>query len=224
MFHPWNMTGVAEKDLGCTAFRIEFKGQAAHAAADPWNGRNALDAAVLFYNSVSLLRQQLPSGVKLHCILPEAGEVLNIIPDRTAAEVMIRSTELEDLKSVEKRIRECMLAAASASGCTTEIHLMAAVKPVKFSQTLFDSAAENMRSSGETLERLPLWEATSDFGDVSHEVPALGLLYKTHDENTCWHSKDAAVESAGDAANEAMLRASKILADTAIDILFGKLK
>ena len=220
IFHPWTETGVALKDLGNISFHIGFSGRPAHAAADPWNGINAVDAAVILYNSISMLRQQLPGGMKLHCVIPEAGRVLNIIPERAAVEVMLRSTELEDLKVYEERIRDCAEAAAKASGCSCDFEMMATEKPVRFNQRLFDFAAANMKSFGEELPAMPLWEASSDFGDVSHEVPSLSLLYKTHDEIQCWHSREVAEQAAGEPANAAMLRAAGILAATAIDIIF----
>ena len=224
IFHPWTETGVARKDLGCRSFHIEFEGQAAHAAADPWNGINAVDASVIFYNSVSVLRQQLPNGLKLHCIIPEAGSVLNVIPDKAVVEVMIRSTELDDLQKYEKRVRACAEAAALASGCSFSLRMMAAVKPIRFNRDIFDLTAANMKEMGEELEIMDLWEASSDFGDVSHEVPAQSLLYRTHEQVQCWHSKDVAEQAAGDKSNEAMLRAAKILSATAIDLIFNPLR
>lgn len=222
IFHPWSCTGVARKDLGCRSFRLVFSGRTAHAAADPWNGLNALDAAVIFYNSIAMLRQQLPSAMRVHCIMTEAGSVLNVIPDRAVVEVMLRSTELQDLVSFSKRIKDCAEAAGQASGCGIDLKMMASVKPIKFNQELFSLASANMEVSGEKLAALPVWQASSDFGDVSHEIPSLSLLYKTHDEDLCWHSRDVAKLSAGSEANEAMLRAAKILAMTAIDVLFAK--
>ena len=41
----------------------------AHAAAAPWEGQNALDAAVLAYNSVSVLRQQIRPECRVHGII-----------------------------------------------------------------------------------------------------------------------------------------------------------
>ena len=38
---------------------VEFKGQAAHAAADPWNGRSAVDAVELFTHAVNLMREHV---------------------------------------------------------------------------------------------------------------------------------------------------------------------
>lgn len=38
---------------------VKYHGKSCHASAYPWNGVNALDAAVLAYNNISVLRQQL---------------------------------------------------------------------------------------------------------------------------------------------------------------------
>lgn len=40
----------------------------AHAALSPWEGRNALDAAIASYNSISALRQQLKLTHRIHGI------------------------------------------------------------------------------------------------------------------------------------------------------------
>ena len=224
IFHPWTATGVARKDLGYSVFRAVFTGRTAHAAADPWNGRNALDAAVSFYNSLSMLRQQLPPGVKMHIILPEAGEALNIIPEKAVAEVMVRSTELDYLHSAEKGINGCAAGAAASAGCGFSLDKIAAVKPVLFNEGLFDLVSANYSlaaDSGEPLRILPLWEASSDFGDVSRTVPALSLLYKTHDADICWHSRDVAAASTAEPALASMLEASKILALTLADLIYG---
>jgi metal-dependent amidase/aminoacylase/carboxypeptidase family protein len=41
----------------------------AHAAAAPWEGINALDAAVLAYSSISVLRQQIKPDHRVHGII-----------------------------------------------------------------------------------------------------------------------------------------------------------
>lgn len=45
---------------------VKYHGKAAHASAYPWEGVNALDAAVLAYNNLSALRQQLRPEWRLH--------------------------------------------------------------------------------------------------------------------------------------------------------------
>src|ERR1700687_1221480 len=62
-------------------FEFYFHGRAAHAAGAPEDGINALDAVVLFYNAVSVLRQQMRSDVRIHGIILNGGAAANIIPD-----------------------------------------------------------------------------------------------------------------------------------------------
>lgn len=45
---------------------VKYYGKATHASAYPWEGVNALDAAVLAYNNLSALRQQLKPEWRLH--------------------------------------------------------------------------------------------------------------------------------------------------------------
>jgi metal-dependent amidase/aminoacylase/carboxypeptidase family protein len=50
----------------CHILIVEFTGQAAHAAGEPWKGINALDDAVAAYSNISLLRQQMITGCKVN--------------------------------------------------------------------------------------------------------------------------------------------------------------
>ncbi|XP_077868001.1 xaa-Arg dipeptidase-like [Saccoglossus kowalevskii] len=60
MAHPMDKVNVANQPMiACISFDVDFFGKAAHAAYAPWEGINALDAAVLFYQNMSVMRQQL---------------------------------------------------------------------------------------------------------------------------------------------------------------------
>lgn len=48
--------------------RLNLDATSAHAALSPWEGQNALDAAVLAYNAISMLRQQLKPTHRVHGI------------------------------------------------------------------------------------------------------------------------------------------------------------
>ncbi len=222
IFHPWTETGVALKDFGYRSFSVNFTGQTAHAAADPWHGSNALDAVVGFYNSIGRMRQQFLPGVKLHCIITEGGKLLNVIPDYSSAEVMIRSSEPEDLEETEKLIRKAAEGSALASNCGFEFIVNSSVNPILFDEKIFGLLEKNMATCGEKLKRMPLWEASSDFGDVSRSIPAVSLLYKTHEAGITWHSTDVVEGSKTPDAEEAMIRAAGYLAMTIIDLIEEK--
>lgn len=52
---------------------VKYHGRASHAAAYPWEGVNALDAAVLAYSNMSVLRQQLRPDWRVH------GELITLV-------------------------------------------------------------------------------------------------------------------------------------------------
>ena len=62
-------------------FIVEFKGKAAHAAHDPWNGRSAVDALELFTHGLNMMREHVRPSVRMHYVIQEGGQVPNVIPE-----------------------------------------------------------------------------------------------------------------------------------------------
>ena len=80
-----SVTGVAAvKMLANVKWRISFRGKTAHAAMEPWNAVNALDAVCLAYNAVSMLRQQIRPYERIHGVFDEAGDRPNVIPGKSS--------------------------------------------------------------------------------------------------------------------------------------------
>jgi amidohydrolase len=85
MVHPSPSDIVSPTTLGVSMWNVEFTGKSAHAAAYPWEGVNALDAAVMAYNSISLLRQQMKPTWRVHGVaLNGGGTDPAIIPASTS--------------------------------------------------------------------------------------------------------------------------------------------
>ena len=83
LYHPSDVTGVECNLLASEDVYVTFEGRQAHAASEPWMGRNALDALILLFSSVGLWRQQLRPDARVHGIIQEGGTAANIIPSRT---------------------------------------------------------------------------------------------------------------------------------------------
>ncbi|GKT57970.1 hypothetical protein ColTof4_09950 [Colletotrichum tofieldiae] len=98
-------------------FRVEFRGRPAHAAGEPWKGLNALDAAVAAYNNVALLRQQIQSDERIHGVIEVGGTVPNVITDYTRLNWNVRSPTIDRADALLKRVKACLEAGASATGC-----------------------------------------------------------------------------------------------------------
>ena len=101
-------------------FKIEFRGKPAHAGGEPWNGLNALDAAVSAYANVGLLRQQMEPDERVHGVIENGGTVPNVITEYTRMNWNVRSPTIERADKLLKRVKNCFEAAALASGCKLE--------------------------------------------------------------------------------------------------------
>ena len=73
MVHPSNVTEESGTSLALNALQFQFKGKAAHAAAAPEKGINALDGVIQLYNGINALRQHLTSDVRIHGIITANG-------------------------------------------------------------------------------------------------------------------------------------------------------
>lgn len=128
MVHPASQQQISsdERFSGCAGIRsnasyklrIEYKGKPAHAAGDPWNGINALDAAVAAYNNVALLRQQIQDYERVHGVIEVGGTVPNVITEYTRMNWYVRCPTTERGVKLLDRVKACFEAAAITTGCT----------------------------------------------------------------------------------------------------------
>lgn len=107
--------------LASLKISVRFTGKTAHAAMAPWEGVNALDAAVLSYNSIGVLRQQIHPCNRVHCIISDGGLRPNIIPGSSALDCYIRSPNLAMAEELFVRVKNCFDGAALQAGCILEI-------------------------------------------------------------------------------------------------------
>ncbi|MEE8345954.1 MAG: amidohydrolase, partial [Dehalococcoidia bacterium] len=119
--HPGNRDVAVSYALACLELDVEFHGKAAHAAARPEAGLNALDAMIASFANIGLLRQQLRDSARIHGIITDGGQAVNVIPHHTAASLLIRAEDdayLDD--ALKEKVLACFQAGAQASGCRLE--------------------------------------------------------------------------------------------------------
>jgi metal-dependent amidase/aminoacylase/carboxypeptidase family protein len=200
---------------------VSFSGQAAHAAGEPWLGRNALDALVMLLVSIGLWRQRLRPGARVHGIIVDGGDAPNVIPSRTSARFMLRSPDETELESMHHAFVEMAEAAASATGCVSTIRFSGRSRTMLDNAVLRRCFARNLEANGET-DRPSSGEASagsSDMGNVSHVVPTIHPEIAMCDEGTPSHSiafRDAAVT---ERADDVVVLAAIVTAQTAYDVL-----
>jgi amidohydrolase len=104
-------------------FSVIYSGKSAHAAMAPWEGVNALDAVVLAYNGISVLRQQIKPYERIHSVISQGGERPNVVPDKGRLEYYIRSRTLKEADELKERAMGCFEGAAFATGCKVEYEM-----------------------------------------------------------------------------------------------------
>jgi aminobenzoyl-glutamate utilization protein B len=106
-------------------FVVEFKGKAAHAAADPWNGRSALDGVELFLDGINMLREHVRPSVRMHYVIPSAGEVPNVVPEYARIWMWVRDSKRDGVESVFARVKDIAKGAGLMAGVESTIKIQA---------------------------------------------------------------------------------------------------
>lgn len=224
MFHPASETASAlDRSLAARGFEFFFHGRAAHAAGAPHEGVNALDAVVLFYNAVSMLRQQVRPDVRIHGIILSGGSAVNVIPDQAAIRYRARADDSEYLGDVVRRVVACAEGAAAATACRLEWHeYLPAYEDTLPNRVLVDLLSTNLRALGREVAPEPRLaeRASTDFGNVTRRVPGAEMrIGITEHWGVPLHSLQFRDAAGGERGRQAMLDAARALAMTAVDLL-----
>jgi aminobenzoyl-glutamate utilization protein B len=102
-------------------FIVEFKGKAAHAAYDPWNGRSAVDGAELFTTGINMLREHVKPSVRMHYVIMNGGQVPNVVPEYAKVWMWARDSKREGVDAVFNRVKEIAQGAAIMSGTEVKV-------------------------------------------------------------------------------------------------------
>jgi aminobenzoyl-glutamate utilization protein B len=104
-------------------FIVEFKGKAAHAAADPWNGRSAVDGLEAFTDGVNMLREHVHPSVRMHYVIVAGGNVPNVVPEYAKVWMWVRDSKRSGVEEVFTRVKEIAKGAGIIAGVETKVTL-----------------------------------------------------------------------------------------------------
>lgn len=225
MVHSYGYDCADQVWLGRRLLMVTYSGVAAHASAQPFMGRNALDAANLFYQGLGLMRQQMPPISRLHAVITDGGTRPSIITETATVQCYVRSKFPETLKELSDRVEDAAKGAAlmTGTGVTVDWDEHPPSLPVRTNQALTARWAEHEQTRG----RRPLpagvldesIAASTDFGNVSYRIPGIHPLIKTADAEVALHTREFAAAARTPAAETAALDAAYGLACTALDFL-----
>lgn len=220
MSHPSPKTIIRPPYLAVINLEVTYTGKAAHAAAFPWEGVNALDAAVMAYSSISAARQQFKPSWRVHGVITNGGVKPNIIPEKATMSYFIRTPEKEELAILRSKVVACFQGAARATGCQVEVvDTGMSYENVRINPVLADLYEANIRSLGITDISGPITGGSTDMGNVSHMLPAIHPKFAIGSGKEVNHSVAFTEVANSPESNTAALTAGKALAFTCIDVL-----
>jgi aminobenzoyl-glutamate utilization protein B len=148
-WHPdYENKANMQSSQSVTDFNISFKGKSAHAAADPWNGRSALDAAELFTTGINFMREHVKPSVRMHYVYTKAGNVPNVIPAEAAVWLWIRDSKRSGVAEVSERMKDIAKGAALMAGVEYEIKLNSGLYEILINETGAKALQNNMNLVG----------------------------------------------------------------------------
>lgn len=224
MFHPGYSTIIDVKSLAFHSYEFIFHGKNAHAASEPWQGKNALDGVIQTFNGVNALRQHVKPDVRIHAIIKEGGKATNIIPHLAVAEFCIRSTDNVYLEEVAEQVINCAKGAALMTGTELEVKEVGHPYDAMVSnQTLVELYEESLDEFN-FVDPSQFQEGMGsiDMGNVSRVVPAIHPVLSLTDQLVPGHTTEFAEMCNTPTAYETMLLAGKTMAHTSLKVIKSK--
>jgi amidohydrolase len=204
---------------------IRFRGREAHAGAAPQDGINALNAAVVGLVALFAQRETFAESesIRIHPIITRGGDLVNVVPADVRLETYVRGRTMAGIMDANAKLDRSMRGAAMALGAEAEIATLPGYLPqrpelvVPIVADLLETNANVYlgRDQVRPSSASEFTTASSDFGDVSHILPAARI--STGGVEGAGHSKEFRVVD----EYAAYLAPTKVFATTIVDLLYG---
>ncbi|KAF9095250.1 hypothetical protein BGX27_001304 [Mortierella sp. AM989] len=229
MLHGANADVVYPNFLALNTVEVEYFGKASHASASPWEGINALDAAVLAYSNIGLMRQQLHPTQRVHGIIKDGGKAANIIPDYTKSVYTIRAPRYPQVEVLKKRVEAIFKGAATSTGCTVSLKWGAPYKDILTNDPLARKFEHYMNAQGlhyaSKQEQMSKLSGSTDMGNLTYALPGIHSMFNIlnlvgKDDNSMGlHTTAFANAASQSIGHVATLRAAKGLAMAGVECI-----
>ena len=223
--HPFSYDVSEPLFLGRRQLRATFTGIASHASAQPFMGRNALDAVNLVYTGVGLHRQQMPPTDRVHCVITDGGQRPNVVPERAEILFYLRSEHPEGLTVLSARLADIVHGAALMTGCGVELQWDEAPPylPIRSNTALahvwnsrYGERGHDVLAPGVVPSLLA---GSTDFGNVSFRIPGLHPMVRIAGSDVSLHTHQFAAAAISETGDAVLLDAAHALAALAADWL-----
>jgi amidohydrolase len=225
--HAGDRTGSASSYPGGTCLAVShlefvFHGKPAHAAADPYNGANALNAVIKLFTGIDAMRQHVRTDARIHGIITHGGDAPNVVPHRTEAKFFVRAGDRAYLEVLENKVRQIAQGAALMTETTVEIgYGSPTCYDMRPSYPIGRAYEENMRRVGMEINARDQGQRgpySTDFGNVSYLVPSVTGSFAIAHTPIPGHSQQVVDASCSEFGYSQLLKVSTAMALTALDL------
>lgn len=164
---------------GFVAKVIRYLGKAAHAAACPEKGINALNAASLGLSALAYQRETFrdEDAVRIHPIITKGGNLVNVVPDEVVLETLVRGKNKDAILDASEKTDRAFQAGAYAIGAKCEITTLPGYLPTLFSEIYPELARAAQTVAGEyKVSEAKAGQhsgGSTDIGDLQHLQPVI---------------------------------------------------
>lgn len=213
------------KIVSLSAFRVRYRGVSSHAAAAPFLGKNALDAATLLMNSCGLLRQQLRPGSIMSYYIVNGGTVSNSIPDFTELEFILRHDRKSYLQEMKTMVLNCVKGAAQMSGTQYEVEFVGnEFADMPYLKTGTDTVSEVFDELGIKNEPTIPVVISSDIGNVGYACPSMHPILSVCEQDYPLHTEELAAEMIKPTINDTIIKGGLVMGHTFLKFIAEKEK
>ncbi len=174
-WHPGaNIEADVQSGLSLIDFIVEFYGQAAHASADPWNGRSASDALELYTTGINYYREHIKPTSRIHYHIQDGGLVVNVVPDYSKIWVRVRDPKRKVMLPTYEHVKKMAEGAAIMANVDYKISLVSGI----YEMLVNRSGGEIMQKNIELLGPITYTEEEAAFGKAiqkATEKPEVGM-------------------------------------------------
>ncbi len=132
-------------------FTVEFYGQAAHGAGDPWNGRSSLDAVEVMNYGVNMMREHIRPSARIHYVIPDGGDAPNVVPEYARVWYYVREADREKVEEYYNWILKIAEGAAMATRTEHKVTLITGVHEMNLNRPLQVAMQKNLEALGEPV-------------------------------------------------------------------------
>ena len=195
MVHASTHFAVGAGTVGCLAKKIIYKGKAAHAGGNPWDGINALYAANCGLNAINAIRETFEEKdiIRVHPIITNGGAMVNAIPEEIVLESFVRGATFESIVKNNQKVNRALCGAALSLGANIAINDSPGYAPLLNDKNLIEVVKEAAKLAVPERQ-LAVYNSISpgstDMGDLCCIMPVVhpyiaGVKGKTHGSDYC---------------------------------------